>query len=633
MSIIDGIKLPNGNTYNVTLPLLSSGFTTTAGSSTSGAYLAAKWAVANVNGITTPVDGMTIAVRVPLAGNSGGVLLSIDGGTTYYPVVRNVNTLVTTNYAVGSTIVVTFNSTQTASPYLTAGTTTSVKGCWQIADYDANTKNSAGTSEKTATKLYLVGATSQSSSGVTTYSNKLCYVGTDNCLYSNGTKVLTSDADTKNTAGSTNSSKKLFLIGAESQAANPQTYSHNTAYVGTDGCLYSNSTKVSVDGHTHSYAGSSSAGGAANRVANQLTMYIGGTNSIEQKVYDGSEAIEINVASSGHEHDDYAPKASPTFTGTPKAPTAAAGTNTTQIATTAFVTTAVANNAIVTTAGTGAAYTATVPGITALTAGVSFVMVPNVVSTSTTPTLNVNSLGAKQIRRRLSTISTSAQAGYTASWLAVGKPFRVTYDGSYWIAEGLEKPVSADLYGSVPVDKGGTGATTAEAALTNLGVSDFVQNILDSRSAINWVLVADNTYSNISTQSGSSWCATSFNFSGRPVMVKEVVTVYSGSTFSVKTTNTFTFGALGAVSITQTGTDSYQTYTLSKDITTTECRIVEDKKFDMSGNFNGWNISNSNFTISGEGSANISSMIGDGSGYAYCKAVTFRSQIYFAYDV
>ena len=50
--------------------------------------------------------------------------------------------------------------------------------------------------------------------------------------------------DTKNTAGSTDSSSKLFLIGATSQAASPQTYSHDTAYVGTDGCLYSNSTKV-----------------------------------------------------------------------------------------------------------------------------------------------------------------------------------------------------------------------------------------------------------------------------------------------------------------------------------------------------------------------------------------------------
>ena len=50
--------------------------------------------------------------------------------------------------------------------------------------------------------------------------------------------------DTKNTAGSTDSSSKLFLVGATSQATNPQTYSQDTAYVGTDGHLYSNSKKV-----------------------------------------------------------------------------------------------------------------------------------------------------------------------------------------------------------------------------------------------------------------------------------------------------------------------------------------------------------------------------------------------------
>ena len=55
------------------------------------------------------------------------------------------------------------------------------------------------------------------------------------------------DTDTKNTAGSTDSSSKLFLIGATSQAANPQTYSHDTAYVGTDGCLYSGGSKVAID--------------------------------------------------------------------------------------------------------------------------------------------------------------------------------------------------------------------------------------------------------------------------------------------------------------------------------------------------------------------------------------------------
>lgn len=57
-------------------------------------------------------------------------------------------------------------------------------------------------------------------------------------------KVTIASADTKNTAGSTDSSSKLFLVGAASQAANPQTYSHDTAYVDTNGHLYSNSKQV-----------------------------------------------------------------------------------------------------------------------------------------------------------------------------------------------------------------------------------------------------------------------------------------------------------------------------------------------------------------------------------------------------
>lgn len=52
------------------------------------------------------------------------------------------------------------------------------------------------------------------------------------------------DTDTKNTAGSTNNNSKLFLVGVTSQADNSQTYSRDTAFVGTDGCLYSNNTRV-----------------------------------------------------------------------------------------------------------------------------------------------------------------------------------------------------------------------------------------------------------------------------------------------------------------------------------------------------------------------------------------------------
>ena len=45
--------------------------------------------------------------------------------------------------------------------------------------------------------------------------------------------------DTLNTAGSTDTSSKIFLVGATSQAANPQTYSHDTVFVDTNGRLNS----------------------------------------------------------------------------------------------------------------------------------------------------------------------------------------------------------------------------------------------------------------------------------------------------------------------------------------------------------------------------------------------------------
>lgn len=106
------------------------------------------------------------------------------------------------------------------------------------------------------------------------------------------------------------------------------------------------------------------------------------------------------------------------------------------------------NDKPITTAGTGAAYTASVSGLT-LVAGASFVMVPHTASTTTTPTLNVNSLGAKNIRMRLSSSTSSTISLISAGFLAANKPVRVVYDGTYWVLDDFAQPDASCLYGTL----------------------------------------------------------------------------------------------------------------------------------------------------------------------------------------
>ena len=58
--------------------------------------------------------------------------------------------------------------------------------------------------------------------------------------------------NTLNTAGSTDTSSKIFLVGATSQAANPQTYSDNEVYV-TSGVLTTKSVQVGGTAATIQY--------------------------------------------------------------------------------------------------------------------------------------------------------------------------------------------------------------------------------------------------------------------------------------------------------------------------------------------------------------------------------------------
>ncbi len=85
---------------------------------------------------------------------------------------------------------------------------------------------------------------------ITDYRYKLiCWVQGDNYPYIATVEYNTSSiswthwADTKNTTGSTDTSSKIYLVGATSQAANPQTYSDNEVYA-TSGVLTTKSVQV-----------------------------------------------------------------------------------------------------------------------------------------------------------------------------------------------------------------------------------------------------------------------------------------------------------------------------------------------------------------------------------------------------
>ena len=114
----------------------------------------------------------------------------------------------------------------------------------------------------------------------------------------------------------------------------------------------------------------------------------------------------------------------------------------------------------VTTAGDGAAYTATVSSITSLTIGASFIMNPHTASTSTTATLNVNGLGAKTLRRSITSNNATTVVPSTADWLYANYPVSVMYNGTYWVVTDMAKPYASDLYGTVPVANGGVPSCT-----------------------------------------------------------------------------------------------------------------------------------------------------------------------------
>ena len=128
-------------------------------------------------------------------------------------------------------------------------------GTWAVptnTTYSAATTSTAGlmsASDKSKLDAITASADSVSFSRSLTSGTKIGTItinGTATDLY------CQTNTNTTNTTGSTNTSSKIFLVGATTQATAPQTYSHDTVYVGTDGCIYSGGVRVRTESNATS---------------------------------------------------------------------------------------------------------------------------------------------------------------------------------------------------------------------------------------------------------------------------------------------------------------------------------------------------------------------------------------------
>lgn len=94
--------------------------------------------------------------------------------------------------------------------------------------------STAGTADKVANTLTFTGYQSKSYDGSAAVSVAIPSKVSD---LTNDSGYITSYTDTKNTTGSTNSSSKLYLVGATSQASSPVTYSNSGVYT-QSGAVY-----------------------------------------------------------------------------------------------------------------------------------------------------------------------------------------------------------------------------------------------------------------------------------------------------------------------------------------------------------------------------------------------------------
>lgn len=128
---------------------------------TTSPYTYAKW-ISNLDcGLKNLYNGMIIKIIVPVTGNTRGTCLSIDGGTTYHPVVYNTNSLISTHFGIGTALLLMYDNNISASVYNNSTTATAIKGVWRVLNnFDTDNDTKVTNTLNTTTKAYITGTTS-----------------------------------------------------------------------------------------------------------------------------------------------------------------------------------------------------------------------------------------------------------------------------------------------------------------------------------------------------------------------------------------------------------------------------------------------------------------------------------------
>lgn len=156
-------------------------------------------------------------------------------------------------------------------------------------------------------------------------------------------------------------------------------------------------------------------------------------------------------------------------------------------------------------------YVATDEDITSLVHGMELTIIPSENNTTLQPRLDINGLGDKAIRIGHS-FNYAATNALKVNYFQAGRPVKLKYDANCslgiqgegaWILTDKQKTSAQDLYGKVPIESGGTGASTVEEALENLMTS--------------YVTVV--SYVGTGTNSASNPCSLTFDFAPKIIKV------------------------------------------------------------------------------------------------------------------